>query len=462
MGEMVSRWPKDNQADLIAFYGAPKTAALESQLVDVVPPFRMTYDGKPIHAIKFHRKAALALAAALNEIWDAYGRDQAKIDAARASIYSGAYNPRLIRGSATKWSNHAYGAAIDIDAEHNGLNAGHGTMPQIVIDAFKHQGARWGGDYKGRTDPMHFEFCGDGEIATDLTATGANVFTNIVATYFGEAENSQVAYADVPRGWGARYGVALPDRLPAGPRPKVKVTNRATGKSVMCDIVDVGPWNTDDPYWQTGGRPQAESGIDRHGRPTNQAGIDLTPAAAQAIGLAGKGLVDWEFATAQPEPDILPPLLQTLPGQASQKFDNATLFRYIMENPSEAAQSLRFAIGVLNALHPGLAIQVAGTIPPVAPPDPVAPPPPPTPVLEKPGVGLGTLLTTLTSGLMAGGMLGTPFGMGAEPTTTGTLAMLGSLATTALGATGIWGQLAGVGIRLLGAGASRIVAANKK
>jgi len=31
-------------------------------------------------------------------------------------------------------------------------------MPQLVIDAFKHQGARWGGDYRGRKDPMHFEF----------------------------------------------------------------------------------------------------------------------------------------------------------------------------------------------------------------------------------------------------------------------------------------------------------------
>jgi hypothetical protein len=32
------------------------------------------------------------------------------------------------------------------------------------------------------------------------------------------------------------------------------------------------------------------------GRKTNLAGIDLTPAAAAAIGLAGKGKVDWQFA----------------------------------------------------------------------------------------------------------------------------------------------------------------------
>jgi hypothetical protein len=78
----------------------------------------------------------------------------------------------------------------------------------------------------------------------------------------------------------------------------VRVFNSATGASVDCDIVDVGPWNTDDPYWETGERPQAETGTDRRGRRTNLAGIDLTPAAAQAIGIPGKGKVDWEFIGA--------------------------------------------------------------------------------------------------------------------------------------------------------------------
>lgn len=132
---------------------------MERQLVDVIPPFRMYYDGKPISRIRFHRKAAGALTAALDEIWEHYGRDQRKIDALGISKYAGAYNPRKVRGSATKWSNHAYGAAIDLNAEENGFGGGHGTMPQPVINAFKRQGARWGGDYRGRTDPMHFEFC---------------------------------------------------------------------------------------------------------------------------------------------------------------------------------------------------------------------------------------------------------------------------------------------------------------
>lgn len=158
----ANRWPRDNQADLIRFYGTPGPQ-VEAQLVPVIPPFQMFYDGKPVKQIRFHKKAAPALKAALDEIWKHYGRDQRAIDKLGISVYSGAYNPRFIRGSTTKWSNHAYGAAIDINAEHNGFGTGHGNMPQPVIDAFKRQGARWGGDYSHRSDPMHFEFCDAGQ-----------------------------------------------------------------------------------------------------------------------------------------------------------------------------------------------------------------------------------------------------------------------------------------------------------
>ena len=159
----MARWPHDDPASLAAFYGNPNTGEPGRHLVPVTPPFKIFYDRKPIAHIMFHEKAAGALLAAFEEIWEHYGKDQAKIDSLGISNYSGSYNPRKIRGSATRWSNHAYGAAIDINAEHNGFNTGHGDMPQPVIDAFKKQGALWGGDYHGRTDPMHFEFCSRGE-----------------------------------------------------------------------------------------------------------------------------------------------------------------------------------------------------------------------------------------------------------------------------------------------------------
>lgn len=157
----MSNWPKDNQTARNAFYGDPGKGEIAAQMVPVVPPFSMYYDGRKIKAIQFHRKAAPALLAALNEIWDHCQHDQAKIDAAGVSKYAGAYNPRMVRGSATKWSNHAYAAAIDLNAEENGLYA-KGNMPQFVIDAFCRQGWMWGGWYTGRKDPMHFEAVDNG------------------------------------------------------------------------------------------------------------------------------------------------------------------------------------------------------------------------------------------------------------------------------------------------------------
>lgn len=124
-----------------------------------------------------------------------------------------------------------------------------------------------------------------------------NRCTEIVATVFGGAGDPNNSAYDGHFITDQELGVALPSRV-ANPRPKVRVTNPASGRSIVCTIVDVGPWNTDDPYWENGGRPQAESGTDRRGRDTNHAGIDLTPAAARAIGINGKGKVDWEFVGA--------------------------------------------------------------------------------------------------------------------------------------------------------------------
>lgn len=158
----MTKWPKDNQAARNAFYGDPAKGQIGPQMVPVVPPFAMYYEGKRVKAIQFHKKAAPALRAALEEIWDYCKHDQAKIDAAGVSRYAGAYNHRKVRGSATKWSNHAYATAIDLNAGENALGVKKGTMPQFVVDAFCRQGAMWGGWYKSRPDWMHFEFVDNG------------------------------------------------------------------------------------------------------------------------------------------------------------------------------------------------------------------------------------------------------------------------------------------------------------
>lgn len=74
------------------------------------------------------------------------------------------YNYRAVRG-ATDISNHASGTAIDINAPRHPLGA-TGTFSAAQVAAihdllaeFNHA-IRWGGDYPGRKDEMHFEING--------------------------------------------------------------------------------------------------------------------------------------------------------------------------------------------------------------------------------------------------------------------------------------------------------------
>ena len=77
---------------------------------------------------------------------------------------------RAIRGSTTP-SNHSWGLAIDLDAPSNPMTtnprAPH-TIGSYASGVAAKYGFRWGGDYVGRKDYMHFEFMGTPASATAL------------------------------------------------------------------------------------------------------------------------------------------------------------------------------------------------------------------------------------------------------------------------------------------------------
>jgi hypothetical protein len=98
-------------------------------------------------------------------------------------------------------------------------------------------------------------------------------------------------------GWiidAKRLFVALPSRKAL--HRKVKVTNIRNGKSVICEVLDIGPWNVaDDSYVFGGKRPLAEAGISLSGKGTNHAGIDLGEAVWKALGMVDNSYVSWSF-----------------------------------------------------------------------------------------------------------------------------------------------------------------------
>ncbi len=70
---------------------------------------------------------------------------------------SGGYVKRFISGT-TRWSNHSWGLAIDIDAEHNPYSYRFVTdLPSSAGRIANHLGMRWGGNYRNKKDTMHFE-----------------------------------------------------------------------------------------------------------------------------------------------------------------------------------------------------------------------------------------------------------------------------------------------------------------
>jgi hypothetical protein len=108
-----------------------------------------------------------------------------------------------------------------------------------------------------------------------------------------------------------------------------------------------------------------------------------------------------------------------------------------------------------------LVFQILGVKPDAAKPgEPVAPPKPPTqPMLtdtDKTMVKAGGTGLVLTTILQALGVVGTPFGTFAEPSTIGTLLTTVTGGAAMAGMTGGWGMLARVGISLLGGLAGRL------
>ena len=141
-----------------------------------------------------------------------------------------------------------------------------------------------------------------GRAAGEGERAGAAVGTiyRITATVFGGSSEFKRSGYDGHVITDDELGVALPFRF-GGTPPTVRVFNPANGASVVCDIVDVGPWNSNDPYWQTGALPQAESGLARTAAGPSSPHRPDARRPAPPVSPAARGA--WEFAApsaAQP------------------------------------------------------------------------------------------------------------------------------------------------------------------
>ena len=171
MSVAKSVWPSETPVELAKFFGnievdsegMPTQKWLDDHLALVKCPWTLVLSwdhSKTASGIKCNKLVAASLAAVLDEIWVRHQKNASLIAQSRLHLYGGCFEFRRKRGLAGL-SMHSYGAAIDLDPEGNPLGAtwqpGTGMMSDIAIAVFKEAGWKWGGDFKGRKDPMHFQ-----------------------------------------------------------------------------------------------------------------------------------------------------------------------------------------------------------------------------------------------------------------------------------------------------------------
>jgi len=149
-------FPKPSQ--VTAFYGPHGDEHFTPPTRKIELPFAIYYGERRVTTLNPHVKCADSLERVFQRLGGIYPTEQAR-KAAGIATYDGLYNPRLMRGSSTKWSMHSWAIAIDLDAGDNG-NSTHwptkATMPLEVMECFAKEGWTAAGAFWGR-DAMHFE-----------------------------------------------------------------------------------------------------------------------------------------------------------------------------------------------------------------------------------------------------------------------------------------------------------------
>lgn len=156
--EHPSRWPRRSTAEMEAFFGHRGTNQV---LLDLPYPMRLAWTtSQMVHRMSCNARIEEPLARIFQKTLDHYGMDEIK--RLRLDVFGGCLNVRKMRGG-SEWSVHSWGAAVDLDPDHNQLAWGkdRAAFARPEYEAFWSFVEVEGGYSLGRRenrDWMHFEF----------------------------------------------------------------------------------------------------------------------------------------------------------------------------------------------------------------------------------------------------------------------------------------------------------------
>jgi hypothetical protein len=138
--------------EIIETFGSLDTPHFESRYIEPFTlPYPLFYEGHKVTRARCHYLIIENFQRVFEAIKAAGLQD-------RAQNYSGIYNHRPIRGQTAHPSTHSWGIAIDLEAEKYPLGSTR-RFPVEIVQIFQDAGFFYGGDFRSRKDPMHFQFC---------------------------------------------------------------------------------------------------------------------------------------------------------------------------------------------------------------------------------------------------------------------------------------------------------------
>lgn len=234
-------WPIDPSGKN-AFYGNPGIGGPDPawKAANLVP-YIVPWSGK---SVLVHRLVRDSLDRILTQYWNEIGRDQSVVaHYGLADVET--YNYRQNRNDKASLSNHSYGIAVDIAPSHN-ENGTHWVdggimLPRRLIELFKFEGWRWGGDFgttssgaeHGTKDPMHFEAVFDQHHDQPPVPAPQSIDGQQLQNLPGTASAGDTGAAQGTQGGGAV------DRMPPlGAAPAIPILSTGTAPAPLVALAE--------------------------------------------------------------------------------------------------------------------------------------------------------------------------------------------------------------------------------